>query len=292
MISPQAKAFWDALRSAPQQIGLALPERRAAGELAETATSDPSGIEYVKDKESGGLWALPSPGRGETACLYFFGGGYVLGSPASRRKTAGHIAAASGIPVLVTDYRRAPESTFPAPVDDGLDAVRRLLAGGQHASKLFIAGDSSGGGLAVAVALAAIDAQLPRLAGVIALSPWADLTCSSRTMSSQTQDIEVTREGLVEMAGWYLKGADPTSRYASPALADLHGLPPLLCIVGGEERLLDDSVHLVQSAGEAGTDATLFVAGGMQHVFPIWAGAFPEADRAIRLISNWLKVQR
>jgi hypothetical protein len=146
MISPQAQTFWDTMRSAPQQISLPLPARRAAGELAETATSEPSGVKYVGDNGSGGLWALPSTGRGETACL----------------------------------------------------------------SQLFLAGDSSGGGLAAAVALAAIDAELPALAGVVALSPWADLTCSSGTMmTSRTHDIAATREGLLEMAQWYLKGADP-----------------------------------------------------------------------------------
>jgi acetyl esterase/lipase len=288
MISSQAQQFWAEVRTAPQQISLPLPQRRAAGELAETATSEPVGVTFLEDGGSGGLWALPPGGRGPKATLYFFGGGYVLGSPASRRKTAGHIAAASDVAVLVPNYRRAPENKYPAPVEDGLEAIRRLIAAGQDPTKLVLAGDSSGGGLAVAVALAVLDAKLPPMAGIVALSPWADLTCSSDTMMTQTQDIEATREGLLEMASWYLDGADPQSRYASPACADLDWLPPLLCVVGGEERLLGDSVRLVQRAGEAGTDATLFVAGGMQHVFPIWAGAFPEADRAIAMIGQWV----
>jgi acetyl esterase/lipase len=76
---------------------------------------------------------------------------------------------------------------------------------------------------------------------------------------------------------------------ASPVFADLTGLPPLLYVAGGDEMLLDDSIRLVRNAGTAGIDATLFIAAGMQHVFAIWAGAFPEADAAIALIGNWVR---
>jgi acetyl esterase/lipase len=95
----------------------------------------------------------------------------------------------------------------------------------------------------------------------------------------------------MELAGLYLAGGDPRQPLASPVFADYAGLPPILCIVGGEERLIDDSVRAVRAAGQAGVDATLFVAAEMQHVFPIWAGAFPEADAAIRLIGDWIRAR-
>ena len=104
-------------------------------------------------------------------------------------------------------------------------------------------------------------------------------------------DIECTRAGLLEMAGWYLGGGDPRQPLASPIFADLAGLPSLLCIVGGDEALLDDTVRLVRSAGIAGLDATAVIVAGMQHVFPIWTGAFPEADAAIALIAKWVKAR-
>src|SRR5439155_21876096 len=84
-------------------------------------------------------------------------------------------------------------------------------------------------------------------------------------------------------------GPDPSHPLASPGSADCAGLPPLLCIVGGDEILLDGSICLVRSAGTGGIDATLFIAAGMQHVFPIWAGAFPEADAAITLVGEWVR---
>src|SRR5205809_3426583 len=84
-------------------------------------------------------------------------------------------------------------------------------------------------------------------------------------------------------------GADPSQPLASPVFADLAGLPPLLCVVGGDEILLDDSIRLIRNAGIAGIDATLFIAAGMQHIFPIWAGSFPEADVAIALVGDWVR---
>jgi monoterpene epsilon-lactone hydrolase len=126
--------------------------------------------------------------------------------------------------------------------------------------------------------------------GIVALSPWADLTCSGDSMTTRAAiDIECTRAGLLEMAGWYMNGADPAQPLASPVFADLVGLPPLLCVVGGDETLLDDSVRLVRNAGIAGIDATLSITAEMQHVFPIWTGAFPEADAAIALIGDWVQ---
>jgi epsilon-lactone hydrolase len=165
-----------------------------------------------------------------------------------------------------------------------------VLDHGGEPSKIIVAGDSAGGGLAVSTAIALRDRHLPMCAGIAALSPWADLTCSGESITSRaTADIECTRAGLLEMAGSYMNGADPSQPLASPVFADLTGLPPLLCVVGGDEMLLDDSIRLVRNAGTAGIDATLFIAAGMQHVFAIWAGAFPEADAAIALIGNWVR---
>ena len=139
----------------------------------------------------------------------------------------------------------------------------------------------------MATAIALRDRHLPMCGGIVAISPWADLTCSGESMTSRAAvDIEFTRAGLLDMAGTYLHGADPTQPLASPVLADLAGLPPLLCLVGGDEVLLDDSVRLVRNAGVAGIDATLSITAGMQHIFPIWAGAFPRQTPRL----HWLAI--
>ena len=170
-------------------------------------------------------------------------------------------------------------TSFPAAIDDAVHAYQWLLDRGGEPSKMILAGDSAGGGLAVSTAIALRDRLLPMCTGIVALCPWADLTCSGESMISRAAvDIECTRARLLEMARHYMNGADPSQPLASPVFADLAGLPPLLCVVGGDEILLDDSIRLVRNAGIAGIDATLFIAAGMQHEFPIWAGAFPEAN--------------
>src|SRR5438270_2689823 len=184
--------------------------------------------------------------------------------PTPRRKTSGHLALAAKARVLVPNYRLAPEHPFPAAIDDAVHAYQWLLDHGSEPSKTVLAGDSAGAGLAVSTAIALRDRHLPMCAGIVAVSPWADLTCSGESMTSRaTIDIECTRAGLLEMAGWYMNGADPSQPLASPVFADLAGLPPLLCVVGGDEILLDDSVRLVRNAGTAGVDATLFIAAGI-----------------------------
>lgn len=290
MVSVAARRFWTQMASAPKQVELPIPERRAAGEHAEEATTEPVGVTFALAPHVGGFFAVPPNAREAAAILYLFGGGYMLGTPASRRKTAGHLALAAGARVLVPNYRLAPENPYPAALDDAVDAYRWLLQQGAPAKEIVTAGDSSGGGLAIATLIAIRERQLPMPAGGIGISPWADLTCSGASMKERaSEDIEATPTSLLEMASWYMGRADPREPLASPVFADFSGLPPLLCVVGGNEVLLDDSVRLVRGAGAAGTDATLFVGAGMQHVFPIWAGAFPEADAGIRLIGGWVR---
>jgi acetyl esterase/lipase len=291
MISSEASKVWAAFAAAPKQIDLPLEDRRAAGEKAETITSEPEGVKYDDVPEIGGLVAIPDVPSGASV-MYLFGGGYVLGSPASRRKTAGHVASASGARVFVPDYRLAPENHFPAPVDDAVAAYQHVISAGSGAERTIVMGDSSGGGLSMATVLALRDRSVALPAGVVTLSAWADLKCAGATMGSRTGvDIMATREGLLQMADWYLAGTSPSDPLASPVYADLSGLPPLLAFAGGDEILLDDSVRLVCGVGEGGSDATLFVGAGMQHVWPTWAGAMPEADAAIELIGNWIRAR-
>ena len=290
MSSEQAQRLWTAFRNAPhKQIDMKLPQRREAGEHAEDPTAEPAGITFTDAPEVAGIWAKPPDVRAGVAILYLFGGGYVLGSPASRRKTAGHLARAARARILVPSYRLAPEHKFPAAVDDARRAYQWLIGEGVEPARVVIAGDSAGGGLAVALMLSLREHRLPMPAGCVALSPWADLACTGESMTTRAAvDCMVTREGLLEMAAWYLDGADLRTPLASPVYADLAGLSPLLILVGGDETLLDDAARLARSGGMAGVDTTLYVGAGMQHVFPIWSGAFPEADAAIELIGHWI----
>jgi acetyl esterase/lipase len=292
MPSEEAEKLWAAFRAGPKQVDLALPARREAGEHAEHPTAEPRGVTYVEAVDVDGLWAIPAQRRDGTAVLYLFGGGYVLGSPASRRKTAGHVATATGSRVLVPNYRLAPAYRFPATVEDATRAYRWLLDHDTRPDRTVVMGDSAGGGLAVAmlVALRGDGDHLP--AGCVVLSPWADLACTGASMEGRREvDIMCTRDSLLEMAGWYLAGHDPQDPLASPVHGDLTGLPPLLALVGGDEILLDDALRLVSHIAAGGSDAALFIGGGMQHVWPIWVGALPEADAAVAMIGSWVQAR-
>jgi acetyl esterase/lipase len=292
MVSEEAKRFWAAMRAQPKDDNPSIAQRRQGDEHAEDMTREPVGVAFTLAPVVNGLWAHPQGARRGAAILYFYGGGYVLGAPISRRKTAGHLAIAAQARALVPTYRLAPEHPFPAAIEDAVAAYQWLLTDGADAARVVLAGDSAGGGLALATALALRDRDLPRPAGVVTISAWTDMTMSGGTMDSRAwTDMCCTRDGLMELAGYYLAGADPRHPLASPVFADFTGMPPLLCIVGGDERLIDDSVRVVCAAGQAGSGGTLFVAPWMQHVYPIFAGAFPEADAAIRMMGEWIRAR-
>src|SRR5881398_231714 len=166
MISKQAQEFWALLKSYPKQIAMPLSQAREADTRSEDFTSEPVGVNFTPVPEVDGLWAeVPGSDR---ALLYFFGGGFVLGTPATRRKTAGHLALAAKARVLVPNYRLAPEHPFPAALDDAVRAYQFLLHHGE-ASRTIVAGDSAGGGLALSTVIAARDRHLPMCAGIAAL---------------------------------------------------------------------------------------------------------------------------
>jgi len=289
MISREAEAFWAAIKAAPRQIDLPLDKRRAAGELAETATSEPSNVRYEDAPGVGGFWVGPEAGKSDCTIVYLFGGGYVLGSPASRRKTAGHLALAANARVLVPNYRLAPEHRYPAALDDAV-AGYEFAARVAGEMPILIAGDSAGGGLAIALGLVVRDRALTAPAGIVALSPWADLTCSGETMAQfADRDIECSRDGLLDMARQYLGTVSAREPLASPIFGDFAAMPPFLCVVGSEEVLLDDSLRLARAVAQSGGSAAVSIGAGMQHVYPIWVGAFPEAGVAMSEVGSWIR---
>ena len=124
------------------------------------------------------------------------------------------------------------------------------------------------------------------------ISPWVDLACTGESLDTRADvDLTVTKSSLRRMAGQYLDGADPRTPIASPLYADLSRLPPLLMVVGGDEGLLDDSVRFQRAVAIAGVDVTLSIGANMQHIFPIYCGAMPEADAALAMIGTWIRTR-
>lgn len=219
------------------------------------------------------------------ACLlYLHGGGYAIGSPRSHRHLAAAIARHAGIAAVVPDYRLAPENAYPAAVDDALAVYRAVLDGGIKPSRVAIAGDSAGGGLTVAVMLAARAAGLPMPAAGICISPWTDMTAAGASHRDKAAvDPLVKGPDLARWRDAYLAGADRRTPLASPLHADLTGLPPLLIQVGEDEVLLDDSRALAARAKAAAVDVRLEEWPRMIHV---WHWYWPMLEDGVRAIAG------
>ena len=245
--------------------------------------------------EAGGVsaeWSVADGADQDKVILYVHGGGYVMGSAGSHRDMTGRLSQAAGARVLSLNYRLAPEHPFPAPVDDALAAYRWLLGQGIQASNIAIAGDSAGGGLALAALLAIRDAGEPVPAAGIGISPWVDMEGTGESMTTRAAvDPVVQKEGLLGMAKLYLGGANPKDPLAAPLHGNLAGLPPLLIQVGDSETLLDDATRITQRARKADVDVTLKIWDEMPHVWHLFAPILPEGRQAIEEIGAFFKAQ-
>jgi monoterpene epsilon-lactone hydrolase len=299
MASPQAEAIKAQQRAFREAVlgGADAPptlaQMRAGGEQAGAMGAPADGVHYEWVTIGDGLralWAVPDGASLDAVIQYVHGGGYVVCSAESHRGLVGHLAKAAGVRVLSVDYRLAPESPHPGPVNDSVAAYRWLLGQGIAPSRIAISGDSAGGGLTVATLLALRDAGDPLPACAAPISPWVDLEGTGESMTTRAAvDLIVGKEGLLGMAALFLQGGDPRDPLAAPLHADLSGLPPLYIQVGDEETLLDDSTRLAANARRDGVEVQLEVVPEMQHVFQLAAGVMPEADDALARLGGWIR---
>jgi epsilon-lactone hydrolase len=221
--------------------------------------------------------------------LYFHGGVYVIGSAATSVPLVGELVRRTGVDAITLDYRLAPEHPYPAAVQDAHAAYAGLLARGTDPARIVLAGDSAGGGLAVAALLAAREAGLPMPAGAFLMSPYVDLTLSGETLTErQSLDPILTPAGLRVRAPEYLAGADASDPLISPIFGDLRGLPPLLVQVGSHEILLSDALRLAARAATTDVAVTLDVTPGVPHVFQGYAALLDEAAAALDRASAFM----
>ncbi|MFT2019344.1 alpha/beta hydrolase [Streptomyces sp. 796.1] len=285
-MSTAQRATVDALMRQAPLDGSLPPERLRADFEAQMATDpNPAGVR-VRPSALGGRPALTVEPDGAPVAgtiLYFHGGGWVFGSPATALRLTAALVRRTGIRAVSVDYRLAPEHPYPAAVDDGLAAYRDLLEQGVAPEHIVLAGESAGGGLALTTLLTARDAGLPLPAAAVALSPGLDATFSGESMTTKHDaDPLFTRAELVTLVAHYLAGQDPDQPLLSPARrAELAGLPPLLLQVGSNEVLLDDATRFAVRAAAAGVDVQLDVTADVPHVFQTFEGQLEEADAAL-----------
>lgn len=295
MASPQLQTILGVIRSAPPRADLTLQQLRQ--QLENQAKLAPVAADVrCQAVDAGGVaceW-VKAPGEADvrSAVLYLHGGGYYRGSLNTHRELCSRISRAAGVAVLSVGYRLAPEHPFPAALDDAVAAYRWLVGTGIAPHRIFLAGDSAGGGLAAALMLFLRDKREPLPGGAVLLSPWTDLGQTGPSILSRAAaDPSLTKAYLDRFAAAYLGDADPRDPLASPLFGDLRGLPPLLIQVGTAEILEDDAARFAEKAEAAGVTVRLERWPDMIHVWQRYALMLPEAQEAIERIGAWVRAR-
>ncbi|MEJ2602847.1 MAG: alpha/beta hydrolase [Gammaproteobacteria bacterium] len=288
-----ARAFLR-IRTRRRKPGLPMEERRRLLDRLGEAVRPAAGV-AVSTIDAAGVpaeWLVPDGAGADEAILYLHGGAYTAGSCRSHRHGVSHIAKATGMRVLLPEYRLAPEHPFPAALEDALAVWRWMLDQGYRSDRIVLAGDSAGGGLALAVMVALREAgnALPAAASLI--SAWTDLAATGDSLDSRRrQDPWIRPDELEPMARRYYQDRDPRNPLVSPLYASLHGLPPLMLQVGDFEALLSDTTRLAEKARDAGVDVTLRVWPGMWHVWHFFVGRVPESRQAILEMAAFIEAR-
>lgn len=291
MSAEEVKAVNDLLRASKGSMdALSWPERREAMEAGTAFFPLAEGVVLTTVDANGvhAEWQARTGVCEDAALLYLHGGGYAIGSIESHRSITTALAAAFSGRVLSVNYRLAPEDPCPAGIEDAVNAYRYLLDQGVPGAGIILAGDSAGGGLAIAALQAIRDAGLARPGGAWVMSPWVDLTGTSETMKLKAdEDFMIAADNVKDTAAIYAPGGNADDPRATPLNASFQGLPPLLIQVGTSETLLDDSLTLARKASLANVDVRLETWPHQQHVFQMFAPMMSEARDALAAGVAW-----
>ena len=244
-----------------------------------------------------GEWISVPGSRPERTILYFHGGAYIAGSPSTHRSLVSALCIACNARAFVPQYRLAPENPFPAAVHDAVAAYRWLLSSDEMAEHtenpadhIVVAGDSAGGGLSISMMVEAHNQGLALPVAAACMSPWSDLSCSGVGYKTRAKSDPITDgDNISEIAQLYLGSTDPKNPLASPAFADLTGLPPLLIQCGSDEVLMGDSLLLEEKAHSCGVMATLEIWANMVHVWHAFYPMLSEGQEGIDRIGAYFE---
>ena len=291
MPSAELEAIVSYIRSNPYTTQKSVELLREETE-AKASTPLPEGATHEL-VDAGGVpseWIEMPRSRKDRVFLFIHGGGYYRGSSQSTRSVAAWIAGATAARVLSINYRLAPEHPFPAAVEDTHATYRWLQSEGVTADRIVVGGISAGGGLTLALLLAAREAGQPLPAGAVPMSAWTDLAQTGETFrTNAADDPSISKEYLDRFSELYLNGVDPRTPLASPIYGDLHGLPPMLMQVGSVETMLDDSLIFAERARAAGVGVTLEVWPDMFHGWQSAASGLEEARQAVERIGEFYR---
>ena len=222
-------------------------------------------------------WVIPKDERRQGVILYLHGGGYACGDLEYAKGYGSTLAVRCGIRVFSPAYRLAPESPFPAALEDALESYQYLLKKGYDPRQIALCGESAGGGLIYALCLKLKEENLPLPGGLIAMSPWTDLTSSGQSYETNR---DVDPNMTVEQLQFYTRcyTTDPKNPLASPIFGNLEGLPPSLIFVGGDEIMLSDAADMHKNLLDAGCKSKLVVAPERWHAYVLYELAENEED--------------
>lgn len=261
---------------------VSVPESRARMEREAARLPMPPGAVW-REAPIAGLPALrldAPPDAG--VLLWFHGGAYCLGSPATHAPMVAVLALAAGTGAVLPAYRLAPEAPFPAAVDDAMAAWQAVRAEGWPGERIVIGGDSAGGGLVFALLHTLLAAGETPPAGVVAFSPWADLRLEAASLRRLAwRDALLPARRIGEVRDLYLAGGDPRDPRASPVLGKFDGAPRALIQASTAEILLDDARAMAARLRADGVSVDLDLWRGVPHVWQGFTGVLPEADAAV-----------
>jgi acetyl esterase/lipase len=280
----QKEAVDQLMRDSPLDFGGDLAEQRVIFEQLQTAQPLADDVETFPAVVAGVpvVQIKVSARETEGVVVYFHGGAYTMGSAKAGAGLASELARSARSRAVCVDYRLAPEHPYPAALEDALAVYQELLDSGIPASDVALAGESAGGGLAVALLAALAARGLPQPSCAVVFSPWVDLTLSgSSLLMKAAVDPTLTAAGLQRRAADYVGDADPADCLISPVFADLRGLARMLIQAGSHEILLDDAVRLAARAAQNDVAVALEITPGVPHVFQAFAAMLDDADAAL-----------
>lgn len=239
----------------------------------------------------GGVEGLHVTGPGATddqVLLYFHGGGYVMGSPATHKAMLARLSQLTGRVAWLPAYRKAPENPFPAAVEDAL-AVYEALCKAGPAARIVLGGDSAGGGLALALLGEICRRDLPQPAGTFVFSPLTDMTFSGASFAENARaDVMLPVGRARDMEEMYMAGGDPGDPRASPLRAAFQGAGPVWLCVGDTEILVDDTRRMAERLRAQGVAVHETVEHDLPHVWPMFQRLMPEANATLEALAAWI----
>ena len=220
--------------------------------------------------------------------LYFHGGAYIFGSAQTHRKIVAKLAADNDLTAYSIEYRLAPENPFPAAIDDAFTAYQALIARGISTATITIAGDSAGGGLALALLHRILASELPKPGSIVAFSPLTDQSMQAASLvENAATEAMLPVERMAEVRDMYLESNFGTP-LASPLFGSFAGAPPVFLSVGTTEILRDDSLLMAKALRAQGVDVTIDIGENMPHVWPFFHGFLPEANATLERVQTFL----